>query len=191
MLEKWVGRHGVSIIGMVATAGKGSPLAMEIHGSTAGKTCGILAGMSVQIHTNKEGKATVVQLQGKVDATSAPSVEQALVGVIEQGEKRLVIDCAGLDFIKYGFDEQGVHPIHITFRVVVDNVEMEFEDRGREFNPLEVEDPDLVSAIENRQLGGLGIHLVKKMVDAAEYRRVGDKNILLLRKSKSAPTPTS
>ncbi|NBR71049.1 MAG: ATP-binding protein [Verrucomicrobia bacterium] len=95
------------------------------------------------------------------------------------------------NIIKYGFDEQGVHPIHITFRVVVDNVEMEFEDRGREFNPLEVEDPDLVSAIENRQLGGLGIHLVKKMVDAAEYRRVGDKNILLLRKSKSAPTPTS
>ena len=55
--------------------------------------------MSVQIHTNKEGKATVVQLQGKVDATSAPSVEQALVGVIDQGEKKLVIDCSGLDFI--------------------------------------------------------------------------------------------
>lgn len=55
--------------------------------------------MSVQIHTAKEGKATVVQLQGKVDATSAPSVEQALVAAIDQGEKKLVIDCAGLDFI--------------------------------------------------------------------------------------------
>lgn len=55
--------------------------------------------MSVQIHTSQEGKATVVQLQGKVDATSAPSVEQALVGVIDQGEKKLVIDCANLDFI--------------------------------------------------------------------------------------------
>ena len=55
--------------------------------------------MSVQIHTGKEGKATVVQLRGKVDATSAPSVEQALVGAIDQGEKKLVIDCAGLDFI--------------------------------------------------------------------------------------------
>jgi len=55
--------------------------------------------MSVQIHTTKEGNGTVVQLQGKVDATSAPSVEQALVGVIDQGEKRLVLDCAGMDFI--------------------------------------------------------------------------------------------
>ena len=60
---------------------------------------GDIIPMSVQIHTNKEGNGTVVQLQGKVDATSAPSVEQALVGVIDQGEKRLVLDCAGLDFI--------------------------------------------------------------------------------------------
>lgn len=55
--------------------------------------------MSVQIHTTKEGQATVVQLQGKVDATSAPSVEQALLGVIDSGAKKLVLDCAGLDFI--------------------------------------------------------------------------------------------
>ena len=59
----------------------------------------ILKEMSVQIHAAKEGKATVVQLQGKVDATSAPSVEQALIGAIDQGEKKLVIDCASLDFI--------------------------------------------------------------------------------------------
>ncbi len=94
------------------------------------------------------------------------------------------------NIIKYGFDEQGVHPIHITFRLVLENVEMEFEDRGREFNPLEVDEPNLETAIENRQLGGLGIHLVKKMVDVAEYRREGDRNILLLRKSKSSPAPT-
>lgn len=94
------------------------------------------------------------------------------------------------NIIKYGFDEQGVHPIHITFRLVLENVEMEFEDRGREFNPLEVDEPNLETAIEHRQLGGLGIHLVKKMVDVAEYRREGDRNILLLRKSKSSPAPT-
>lgn len=94
------------------------------------------------------------------------------------------------NIIKYGFDEQGVHPIHITFRLVLENVEMEFEDRGREFNPLEVDEPNLETAIEDRQLGGLGIHLVKKMVDVAQYRREGDRNILLLRKSKTSPAPT-
>jgi anti-sigma regulatory factor (Ser/Thr protein kinase) len=61
---------------------------------------------------------------------------------------------------------------------------MEFEDRGREFNPLEIAEPDLETPIEDRQLGGLGIHLVKNMVDLAEYRRDGDRNILLLRKTK-------
>ena len=70
-----------------------------IDDSTVSGKCGILHHMSVQIHTAKEGKATVVQFQGKVDATSAPSVEQALIGVIDQGEKKLVIDCANLDFI--------------------------------------------------------------------------------------------
>lgn len=87
------------IIGMDWRAGKGRCFLPGIHGSTVPAGCGKLFLMSVQIHTAKEGKATVIQLQGKVDATSAPSVEQALLGVIEQGEKKLVIDCASLDFI--------------------------------------------------------------------------------------------
>jgi anti-sigma regulatory factor (Ser/Thr protein kinase) len=63
---------------------------------------------------------------------------------------------------------------------------MEFEDRGREFNPLEIGEPDLDIPLEERKLGGLGIHLVKKMVDEAKYRREGDRNILLLRKDKNS-----
>ena len=95
------------------------------------------------------------------------------------------------NIIKYGFDEEGVHPIHITFRHINEKGEMEFEDRGREFNPLEISEPDLDTPIENRQLGGLGIHLVKKMMDEAKYRREGDRNILMLRKSKTSPTATT
>ena len=95
------------------------------------------------------------------------------------------------NIIKYGFDEQGVHPIHITFRNDSGAIEMEFEDRGREFNPLEVGEPDLDTPIEDRQLGGLGIHLVKNMVDVAQYRRVGDRNILLLRKTRQAVAPSA
>lgn len=94
------------------------------------------------------------------------------------------------NIIKYGFDEEGIHPVHVTFRHIHGHIEMEFEDRGREFNPLEIEEPDLNTPIENRQLGGLGIHLVRQMMDEAKYRREGDRNILILRKAKSTPTPS-
>ncbi|NBQ55458.1 MAG: ATP-binding protein [Verrucomicrobia bacterium] len=94
------------------------------------------------------------------------------------------------NIIKYGFDEEGVHPIHVTFRHIQGQIEMEFEDRGREFNPLEIAEPDLDTPIENRQLGGLGIHLVRQMMDETKYRREGDRNILMLRKAKSSPTAT-
>jgi anti-sigma regulatory factor (Ser/Thr protein kinase) len=94
------------------------------------------------------------------------------------------------NIIKYGFDEEGVHSIHVTFRHIQGQIEMEFEDRGREFNPLEIAEPDLDTPIENRQLGGLGIHLVRQMMDETKYRREGDRNILMLRKAKSSPTAT-
>ena len=71
-----------------------------------------------------------------------------------------------------------------------EHIEMEFEDRGREFNPLEIGEPDFETPVEERQLGGLGIHLVKKMMDETKYRREGDRNILLLRKSKETPAAT-
>ena len=95
------------------------------------------------------------------------------------------------NIIKYGFDEEGIHPIHVTFRHINGHIEMEFEDRGREFNPLEIGEPDLDTPIENRQLGGLGIHLVRQMMDEAKYRREGDRNILMLRKAKSSPAPSA
>ena len=72
-------------------------------------------------------------------------------------------------------------------RVAVgDEVVIEFEDNGRPYNPLEKDDPDITAGTQEREIGGLGIFMVKNIMDAVEYRREGDKNILLIKKAFKA-----
>ena len=58
-----------------------------------------------------------------------------------------------------------------------------FADRGRPFNPLDREDPDVTLDAEARQLGGLGILKAKKLMDDIQYEYRDGKNILTLRKN--------
>jgi anti-sigma regulatory factor (Ser/Thr protein kinase) len=51
---------------------------------------------------------------------------------------------------------------------------------GFPFNVLSVEDPDITAGISERQIGGLGVLLMKKLTDSVQYRYEGDKNILTL-----------
>ena len=47
--------------------------------------------------------------------------------------------------------------------------------------------PDLVSGVDERRIGGLGIHLMKTLMDEVSYRREGEKNVLMLRISLASP----
>src|SRR4030042_2553288 len=57
-------------------------------------------------------------------------------------------------------------------------------DSGIPFNVLSHKDPDLTSDISEREIGGLGVFLMKKLTDDIQYRRENDKNILSLVVSK-------
>jgi|YNPNPStandDraft_1061719.scaffolds.fasta_scaffold00174_4 serine/threonine-protein kinase RsbW len=57
---------------------------------------------------------------------------------------------------------------------------MSFHDTGRPFNPLDWPLPDLSDDIEKRTVGGLGIHLVRRLADDMRYRREGDANVLTI-----------
>jgi len=61
-------------------------------------------------------------------------------------------------------------------------VEIQFIDQGDPFNPLENPDPDITLTAEERQIGGLGVLMVKKSMDAVDYRFEENKNILTLKK---------
>ena len=63
-------------------------------------------------------------------------------------------------------------------------ITMCIEDDAKEFNPLNIPEPDhLDKPLEHRRIGGLGIHFVKKIMDKIEYKRNNNKNILILTKN--------
>ena len=61
-----------------------------------------------------------------------------------------------------------------------------FVDKGVPYNPLEKEDPDTTLSAEERQIGGLGIYMVKKSMDEIKYEYKNGQNILSIRKNLSA-----
>ena len=72
----------------------------------------------------------------------------------------------------------------VEIRLSAENgkVTLVFIDGGREYNPLEKPDPDITLSADKRQIGGLGIYMVKKLVDNVSYSYADGKNILTLEK---------
>jgi sigma-B regulation protein RsbU (phosphoserine phosphatase) len=61
-------------------------------------------------------------------------------------------------------------------------ITIKIEDKGEAYNPLEHEDPDLDKPLMEREIGGLGILMVKKLMDNVEYMRIENKNVLIMTK---------
>ena len=87
------------------------------------------------------------------------------------------------NIINYGYEQGAADDQAVAIRITLDNTRLttELRDRGRAFNPLKVEIPDLSLPVEQRPVGGLGIHLVRSLIDTLEYHREGDYNRLILR----------
>ena len=62
-------------------------------------------------------------------------------------------------------------------------VVIQFMDGGRPYNPLDKDDPDTTLGVEEREIGGLGIFMVKKSMDKIDYEYSGGKNILTIKKT--------
>jgi serine/threonine-protein kinase RsbW len=95
----------------------------------------------------------------------------------------LVLDEILLNIIRHGYDDAGEHQIHVTLDLEGAVLTIRFEDDARPFNPLEAPPPDLESPLEERPVGGLGIHIVRSVMDAIEYQRHDNHNILTMRKT--------
>ncbi len=63
------------------------------------------------------------------------------------------------------------------------NIRITIEDEGIPFNPLEKQDPDVTLDSESREIGGLGIFMVKSIMDNIYYERKEENNIIIMEKS--------
>lgn len=72
----------------------------------------------------------------------------------------------------------------VTIQVLFEEkmVSIVFIDEGKPYNPWEREDPDVTLSAEERQIGGLGVYLVKTTMNQVDYRYEDEKNILTIQK---------
>ena len=111
--------------------------------------------------------------------------------VMELPQKCLFEINLGLDelftnIISYGFDDGTEHQIKFSLAKDKETLVVQVEDDGVPFNPLEAAGHEVSDDLDSINIGGLGIHLVKKMMDDINYQRVEGRNRLILKKCVAA-----
>jgi serine/threonine-protein kinase RsbW len=98
-------------------------------------------------------------------------------------EINLALDELFTNIISYGFSDDDEHTIKVTITPQEDEICLCIEDDGVPFNPIEFEAPDVACSVENCKIGGLGIHIIRKLMDDICYERCEGKNVLTLKKN--------
>ena len=103
---------------------------------------------------------------------------------------RLAVEEVCTNLIMYGYKDLPAGPIQVVAVDDRDRVTLVIQDRSPPFDPKSAPAPDLTSDVEHRSVGGLGWHLVKKMIDEIRYDPgTPSGNVLTLVKRK-APVRT-
>ena len=96
----------------------------------------------------------------------------------------LVIEELCLNIVQHGGN---AHRIELSLRSGADALAIDIVDDGIAFDPLtEAAPPDLASGVEDRPVGGLGVFLVRAIIDCVEYTRKDDRNHIKLKKRRDA-----
>lgn len=116
---------------------------------------------------------------------------EPMLDFVEQSAKELGFDEKKLNQVRLASEEALVNVINYAYQEKHGDIEisctsddkrllLEIVDWGIPFNPLSLPEPDITSPMEERKIGGLGIFLVRSIMDKVDYRRDEDKNVLTL-----------
>lgn len=91
----------------------------------------------------------------------------------------LVVEEVFINIARYAYP-RGAGRVSVSCVVGQDRVRLVFADEGIPYNPLEQQAPDLTLGAEERPVGGLGIYLIRELMDEVSYRYECGRNILSL-----------
>ena len=94
----------------------------------------------------------------------------------------LVLEEAISNVILYAYGKEEQKEISLVAYLSDNNLVFVLTDSGMEFDPTKVPDADVTLSAEEREIGGLGIYLIRQIMNTVEYQRIDGKNVLTMRK---------
>jgi serine/threonine-protein kinase RsbW len=94
----------------------------------------------------------------------------------------LALEEAFTNIVNYAFTDNEAHSIEIVFVKNAGQLIITLSDDGIEYDPTQNKNPQIDLPVQDRQVGGLGIYLIRKLMDKVEYMRESGKNYLTLTK---------
>lgn len=115
-------------------------------------------------------------IEGKLEEAGCPM--KTLMQITVAAEE------AFINVASYSYPEsEGTVTVDAEITDVPRTLVLTFTDQGIPYDPLAKADPDVTAAAEDRQIGGLGIYMFKKLMDEVSYEYRDGKNILTMKKS--------
>ncbi len=130
--------------------------------------------------------AESVALTLPADATAMPAVQAAIEAFCEAHAVAtrpayvlgLVVEELVTNVVNHAYRGTGGGPVRIRVEAAGGTISGEVRDDGPPFDPTTASAPDTSAALDDRPIGGLGVHIVKTLVERLDYAREGDSNVV-------------
>jgi anti-sigma regulatory factor (Ser/Thr protein kinase) len=110
------------------------------------------------------------------------AVRNSLLDKEQQNNVKMAVEEIIVNIAHYAYPScEG--DVTVSVSVTPDKFTIEFKDSGMPYNPLDKPDPDISLPADEREIGGLGIYLVKKIMDAVSYEYRDRQNVLTIGKN--------
>ena len=94
----------------------------------------------------------------------------------------LVLEEAVVNVINYAYPKEEHESIYLSAKMHDGSIVLVLTDTGKEFDPTQAPDADITLSADDRQIGGLGIFLIRQIMNEVKYERIEGKNVLTLEK---------